>query len=285
MATSVWKGHITFGLVSIPVKLSAAARSETISFNQLHKTDHSRVKQVLFCQAEDKPVDRSELTKGFEYEKGKYVEIDDEDLKSIQPKTAKVMEISEFVRMQEVDGVYLESSYYVEPDEAGEKPYTLLFAALKETGRAAIAQITMHSREHTVCLRPGKKGMILHTLYYQEEIREMSEFRTDTSRISQQELALAQNLIEAMSGEYNPLEFKDTYRERVQAMIDAKVKGNKVVQMPQPQELAPVIDIMDALKRSLSTFKKPAASETLIAEANSAPVPVDKPRSRKRKTG
>jgi DNA end-binding protein Ku len=285
MATSVWKGHITFGLVSIPVKLSVAARSETISFNQLHKTDHSRVKQVLFCQAEDKPVDRSELTKGFEYEKGKYVEIDEEDLKSIQPKTAKVMEISEFVQMKDVDGVYLESSYYVEPDEAGEKPYTLLFAALKETNRAAIAQITMHSREHTVCLRPGKKGLILHTLYYQEEIREMSEFRTDTSRISKPELALAQNLIEAMSGEYNPLGFKDTYRERVQAMIDAKVKGNKVVQMPQPTELAPVIDIMDALKRSLSTFKKPAASETVVAEAQAAPVKVEKPRTSKRRVG
>jgi DNA end-binding protein Ku len=266
MATSVWKGHITFGLVSIPVKLAVAARSETISFNQLHKSDHSRVKQVLFCQAEDKPVDRAELVKGFEYEKGKYVEIDEEDLKNIQPPTAKVMEIREFVAMQEVDGVYLESSYYVEPDEAGEKPYTLLFAALKESGRAAIAQITMHSREHIVCLRPGSRGLILHTLYYQDEIREMSEFRTDTSKINQPEMKMAQSLIEAMTGQYDPRQFKDTYRERVQAMIDAKVKGHKTVVSPQPQEMAPVIDIMDALKRSLSTFKKPAASEMVEAK-------------------
>jgi DNA end-binding protein Ku len=273
MATSVWKGHITFGLVSIPIKLSVAARGETISFNQLHKKDHSRVKQVLFCQAEDKPVDRNELTKGFEYEKGKYVEIDEEDLKNIQPKTAKVMEISAFVNMKEVDGVYLESSYYVEPDEAGEKPYTLLFAALKETSRAAIAQITMHGREHIVCLRPGKKGLILHTLYYQDEIREMSEFRTDTSNLSKPELALAQNLIEAMAAEYDPRAFKDTYRERVHAMIDAKVKGHKTVEAPQPQELAPVIDIMDALKRSLSTFKKPAARETEVSATAAAAKP------------
>ena len=175
MAASVWKGHITFGLVSIPIKLVVAARSESISFNQLHKTDHSRIKQVLFCQSEDKPVDRNELIKGFEYEKGKYVEINDDDLKGVQPPTAKVMEIREFVKMDEVDGVYLESSYYVEPDEAGEKPYTLLFAAMKDTGRGAIAQITMHSREHIVCLRPGMRGLILHTLYYQDEIREMSE--------------------------------------------------------------------------------------------------------------
>jgi DNA end-binding protein Ku len=281
MATSVWKGHITFGLVSIPIKLVVAARGETISFNQLHKKDHSRVKQVLFCAAEDKPVDRSELTKGFEYEKGKYVEIDEEDLKNIQPKTAKVMDIQAFVRMQEVDGVYLESSYYVEPDEAGEKPYTLLFAALKETGRAAIAQITMHSREHVACLRPGQKGLILHTLYYQEEIREMSEFRADTSNLSKPELTLAQSLIEAMSAAYNPREFKDTYRDRVNAMIEAKVKGHKTVEAPQPQELAPVIDIMDALKRSLSTFKKPAASEM----EESAPIATKTRAGGKRRTG
>jgi DNA end-binding protein Ku len=276
MAASVWKGHITFGLVSIPIKLVVAARSEAISFNQLHKNDHSRIKQVLFCQAEDKPVERSELVKGFEYEKGKYVEIDEEDLKNIQPKTAKVMEIREFVQMKEVDGVYFESSYYVEPDEAGEKPYTLLFAALKDSGRGAIAQITMHNREHIVCLRPGARGLILHTLYYQDEIREMSEFRTDTSKISQPEMKMAQSLIEAMSGEYDPRQFKDTYRDRLQAMIEDKVKGHKTVQAPQPQEMAPVIDIMDALKRSLSTFKKPAVSE--ITEAA-------KPRTGKRRTG
>jgi DNA end-binding protein Ku len=275
MAASVWKGHITFGLVSIPVKLVVAARSETISFNQLHKSDHSRVKQVLFCAAEDKPVERAELIKGFEYEKGKYVEINEEDLKSVQPPTARVMEIQEFVSMKQVDGVYLESSYYVEPDEAGEKPYSLLFAALKETGRAAIAKLTMHNREHVVCLRPGGRGMILHTLYYQDEIREMSEFRTDTSRLSEPEMKMAQSLIEAMSGEFEPRQFKDTYRERLQAMIDAKVKGHKTVEAPQPQEMAPVIDIMDALKRSLSTFKKPAVSETAAS----------KPRTSKRRAG
>jgi DNA end-binding protein Ku len=281
MAASVWKGHITFGLVSIPIKLVVAARSESISFNQLHKTDHSRVKQVLFCQTEDKLVDRNELIKGFEYEKGKYVEINEEDLKSVQPQTAKVMEIREFVKMDEVDGVYLESSYYVEPDEAGEKPYTLLFAAMKDTGRAAIAQLTMHSREHIVCLRPGMRGMILHTLYYQDEIREISEFRADTSKISDAEVKMAQMLIEAMSGHYDASQFKDTYRERLQTMIDNKVKGHKTVEAPQPQEMAPVIDIMDALKKSLSTLKKPAASEVAPREITEVP----KPRTGKRRVG
>ena len=133
MASSVWKGHLTFGLVSFPVRLFSAARSETISFNLLHKDDHSRIKQVTYCQAEDKPVPRTDLVKGYEYEKDHYVVIDDEDIKKVAPKTAKVMEILEFVKADQVDPIYLESSYYVAPDEGGEKPYALLFQALRES--------------------------------------------------------------------------------------------------------------------------------------------------------
>src|SRR3954453_22371759 len=127
MASTIWKGHITFGLISLPIRLVAAARGETISFNQLHKTDNSRVKQVLFCQAEDKPIPRSEIVKGYEYEKDRYVVVEDEEIKKVAPKTAKTMEILEFVRSAEVDPIYFESSYYMAPDEAGEKPYALLF--------------------------------------------------------------------------------------------------------------------------------------------------------------
>src|ERR1051326_7388873 len=138
MASSVWKGHLTFGLVSFPVRLFSAARSETVSFNLLHKADHSRIKQVIFCQAEEKAVPRSELVKGYEYEKDHYVEIDDEDIKKVAPKTARVMEILEFVQADQVDPVFLESSYYMAPDDGGEKPYTLLFSALRDTGYFAI---------------------------------------------------------------------------------------------------------------------------------------------------
>src|SRR5262245_1106064 len=148
MASSVWKGHLTFGLVSVPVRLVVAARSETISFNQLHKSDNSRVKQVLYCQAEDKPVPRSELVKGYEYEKDRYAVIDEDEIKKMAPKTAKVMEILEFVKAEEVDSVYLESSYYLQPEEAGEKPYTLLFEAMRKSGHISIAKLTMHNREH-----------------------------------------------------------------------------------------------------------------------------------------
>src|SRR3954468_22705210 len=147
MATSVWRGHLTFGLVSLPVRLFTAARSETLSFNQLHKHDNSRIKQVIFCAAEDKPIPRDEIVKGFEYEKGKYVVVQDEDIKKVAPKTAKVMEILEFVKSNEVDPVYLDSSYYMAPDEGGEKPYALLFAAMKKTGYYGVAKVSMHNRE------------------------------------------------------------------------------------------------------------------------------------------
>jgi DNA end-binding protein Ku len=269
MASVIWKGHITFGLVSIPVKLTAAARSETLSFNQLHKKDHSRVKQVLFCQAEDTPVARTELVKGFEYEKGKYVIIDDEDLKKIQPKSARVMEIVEFVKTDEVDTVYFETSYYLSPEEAGEKAYTLLFQAMRESGYIAVARIAMHNREHVVLIRPGRFGMILHTMYYQDEIRALDEFRTNTGLVQDKELAMARHLIEALATHFDPEKFKDSYRETLRNMIDAKIAGEEVVAAPVEQELAPVVDIMAALRSSLSALKKPpaAAESETAAEA------------------
>src|SRR5260370_9794712 len=162
MASTVWKGHITFGLVSFPVKLFTAARGESLGFNKLHKSDHSRIKQVTYCQAEDKPVPRSELVKGYEYEKDRYVVIDDEDIKKVAPSTAKVMEILEFVKAPEVDPVYFASSYYIAPDEARDKPYALLYDALRRTGYVGVAKIAMHNREHIVIFRPGASGILMH---------------------------------------------------------------------------------------------------------------------------
>ncbi len=225
MASTVWKGHLTFGLVSFPIKLYSAARSESISFNQLHKADGSRVKQVLFCQAEDKPIPRSEIVKGYEYEKDRYVVIEDEEAKKVAPVTAKVMEILEFVKAEQVDPIYFETSYYMAPDEAGEKPYALLFDALQKTGYAGVAKIAMHNREHIVILRPGKNGVLLHTMYYSHEIRKVDEFRTDLSLVKEKELALATSLVEALAGEFEPEKYKDTYRENLLQMIEAKKAG------------------------------------------------------------
>jgi DNA end-binding protein Ku len=267
MASTVWKGHLTFGLVSFPVKLFTAARAEGISFNQLHKTDNSRIKQTIYCQAEDKPIPRSEIVKGFEYEKDRYVVIEDEDIKKMAPSTARVMEILEFVKSTEVDPVYFESSFYMAPDDAGEKPYALLFDTLKRTGFVGVAKIAMHNREHIVIFRPGTHGLMMHTMYFAHEVRKVEEFRTDTSIVKDQEVKLAEMLVQSLAAPFEPEKYKDTYRDNLQAMIDAKVKGEEVVTPPHA-EPAKVIDIMEALKKSLAIAKKPMASEAVMeAEA------------------
>lgn len=271
VATTVWKGHLTFGLVSFPVKLYSAARAESISFNQLHKSDGSRIKQVTFCQAEDKPIPRSEIVKGYEYEKDRYVVIDEEDIKKVAPKTAKIMEIVEFVKTGEVDPIYFETSYFLAPDEAGEKPYALLFEALRSTGYVAVARLAMHNREHIVILRPGKHGVVLHTMYYNNEIRKVEEFRTDTTLVNPKERELAHLLIESLAAEFDPSKYQDNYRSNLLALIDAKKSGHEVVETPAPHE-AKVIDILEALKQSLAVAKKPpSVATTAEAEAEVKP--------------
>ena len=285
MAASVWKGHLTFGLVTIPVRLFSAARSETISFNMLHKDDHSRIRQVTVCQAEDKPVSRNELVKGYEYEKDHYVVIEEEDIKKVAPKTAKVMEILEFVNADQVDPIYLESSYYMAPDEGGEKAYALLFEALRQSKFYALAKVAMHNREHIIVLRPGAKGILSHTMYYQDEIRQVDEFRTDTSLVKDKELDMAKMLISSLEADFEPAKYHDTYRDNLQKMIEAKIEGKKVVATPVAH-VAPVIDIMEALKKSLAEKRKPAQVATASAAAGQEELPLDAaaPKKRVRKT-
>lgn len=281
MASTVWKGHLTFGLLSLPVKLYSAARGETVSFNQLHQDDHSRVKQVLYCQLEDKPILRSEIVKGYEYEKDKYVVIEDEEIKKVAPKTAKTMEVLEFVKSNEVDPIFFDASYYLAPDEAGEKPYALLFEALRQSECVGVAKIAMHNREHIVILRPGARGITLHTMYYVDEIRQVEEFRTDTSAVKEKELELARLLIESLLAPFEPDKYKDEYRENLKAMIQAKVEGKQVVETAMPAYKAPVVDILEALKLSLAEAKKPPRSvRDTAASANSG-----KKRSRKTSIG
>jgi len=261
------------------VKLYSAARSETVGFNQLHKHDNSRVKQVLYCQLEDKPIQRSEIVKGYEYEKDKYVVIDDEDIKKVAPKTAKTMEVLEFVKASEVDAIFLESSYYMAPDEAGEKPYALLFEALRQSGCVGVAKIAMHNREHIVILRPGPKGILLHTMYYPDEIRQVEEFRTDTSLVKDNELKMAKMLIESLLAEFEPEKYKDGYRENLMKMIQDKVEGKQIIATAETKHKAPVVDILEALKMSLAEVKKPIRSSigTAAAPAEEA-VPAKKGR-------
>src|ERR1044071_7485117 len=170
MPSTVWKGFLSFGLVSFPVRLYSAARPETIHFNLLHKKDQSRVKEVWYCAEEDKPISRDDMVKGYQYAKNEYVVIDEEDLKKIAPSTATTMDILEFVKADEVDPIFLEASYYLAPEEAISKPYNLLLEALTETNYYAVAKVAMHMREHVVIIRPTKDGMVLHTMYFVDEL-------------------------------------------------------------------------------------------------------------------
>jgi DNA end-binding protein Ku len=261
MAASVWSGYLTFGLISMPIRLFSGARSSGISFNQLHRTDLHRVKQQLICPLDNKVLDRSEIVKGYEYRKDEYVVVEPDEIKKIEPKTAKTMEILEFVKSSDVDPVYFESSYYMVPEEAGRRPYALLTKALEESEYVAIAKLTMHNREYTVFLRPHKGGMMLHTMYYSEEVREVESFGAPEVEIKEAEIKVAHQLIEALSGDWDPEKYHDTFQDNLKKLIATKLEGGEIEPVEKPKKLAPVVDLMAALKESLENAKKPAASE------------------------
>jgi DNA end-binding protein Ku len=252
MATSVWKGHLTFGLISIPVQLFSAARSERISFHQLHKECHTRLRQPLFCPTCNRAVERSEIVKGYEYEKDQYALFTDEELDKIEPPSARTMEILEFVKQAEVDPLHFDASYFTVPEDAGRKAYYLLVEAMEESGYVAVAKLSMHQREYTVILRPRANGLTLHTMFYTNEIRQVAEYgRTDHIELKEQEKKLARQLIESLAATFDSQKYHDAYQEALKQMIEAKLEGRQVTAAPHPQ-LAPVIDLMEALKKSLA---------------------------------
>jgi DNA end-binding protein Ku len=262
MAASVWSGYLTFGLISMPVRLFSGARSSGISFNMLHRDDLTRVKQQYYCPNDNRVVERSEIVKGYEYRKGEYVVIEPEEIKKIEPKTAKTMEILEFVKTSDVDPVFFESSYYMMPEEAGRRPYALLTKALEESEFVAIAKLTMHNREYTVFLRPHEGGMMLHTMYYAEEVKKVEGFGPPDVEIKDSELKVAHQLIEALASDWDPEKYHDSFQDNVKKLIETKLEGGEVKEVEQPKKLAPVVDLMAALKQSLAEMegkKKPAA--------------------------
>jgi DNA end-binding protein Ku len=269
MASSVWSGYLTFGLISMPVRLFSGARGSSVSFNMLHRDDLSRLKQQYVCLADGKVVERSEIVKGYEYRKDEYVVIEPEEIKKIEPRTAKTMEILEFVKQSEVDPVYFESSYYMLPEEAGRRPYALLTKALEESEYVAIAKLTMHNREYTVFLRPHEGGMMLHTMYYEEEVRKVEGFGAPDVELKDAEVKVAHQLIEALAAEWEPEKYHDTFQDNVKKLIQTKLEGGKIEEVEKPKKLAPVVDLMAALKQSLAEMegkKKP------VAAAKTAPV-------------
>ncbi|MBV8207004.1 MAG: Ku protein [Acidobacteria bacterium] len=280
MPASVWTGYLTFGLISMPVRLFSGARGSRISFHMLHRDDHARIRQQLVCSEEEKVVERSDIVKGYEYRKGEYVILEPDEIKKIEPKTAKAMEILEFVKAAEVDPVYFESSYYLMPEEAGKRPYALLAKALEETDYFAIAKLTMHNREYTVILRPDQGGLMLHTMYYENEVRRVENFGSPDVELRDAEVKVAHQLIEALASDFHPEKYSDTFEENLKKMIQARLEGKEVTPVEKPRKPAPVVDLMEALRKSLEQTgkKKPAqrvehaqtASETHARPAHPA---------------
>jgi len=228
MPAASWKGFLSFGLVTIPIRLSPAARTERISFNQLHKVCHTRIKQPQFCPTCQRMVERNEIEKGYEYEKDQYLLFTEEEPEAAEPESSRSMEILEFVRLDEVDPLYFDSSYYAAPETGGAKAYQLLLEAMLESGYAGIAKVTMYGRENIVIIRAKKNGLALHTMFYPNEIRQAADNgSTDKSEVKEQERVLAKQLIENLAAPFKPEKYHDTYQENLRTLIEAKAKGQK----------------------------------------------------------
>jgi DNA end-binding protein Ku len=260
MASTIWKGYITFGLISIPVRLYAAARSDRISFNQIHEPCGSRIKQQIYCPVCERTVERSELVKGYEAEKDSYILVEDEELKKIAPESQETMEILEFVKLAEIDPIYFDTSYYATPEEPGRRAYQLLLETMQKTGYAAIAKLAMHQREYTVVIRPRDEGLTLHSVYYANEVRAIPEYgQTRGTEVKPAEIQLAEQLVKSLAAPFEPEKFEDAYQKRLTDLLEAKREG-RTIKETKTKKLAPVIDLMAALQKSLgeTAEKKPA---------------------------
>jgi len=261
MASTIWKGYVTFGLISIPVRVFAAARSERVSFHQVHEVCHTRIKQQLFCPTCERVVERSELVKGYEPEKNQLVLVEDEELQKIAPASRETMDILEFVKLEEIDPLFFDASYYLLPEEAGRRAYQLLVETMEKSGYAAMAKLAMHQREYTIVIRPRKHGLTLHTMYYADEVRDVPGYGATTDiEVKPAEVKLAEQLVESLATNFDPEKYHDEYQTRVMQLIEAKSEGKSVSATPT-KKLAPVIDLMAALQRSLEQGpeSKPAA--------------------------
>jgi DNA end-binding protein Ku len=295
MPSIVWKGHLTFGLVSIPVKLFRAARRERVRLHYVHRPESagptriaptsaslpepeveaepesraeassapvSRVRQALVTESDDEPVSRAEVLRGYEVQPDQYVVFNRDELRGLQRRTSPNMEIVRSVRLSEIDPVFFETSYYVVPDHGGEKAYAILFEALKQTQHVALARVGMYGREHVVIVRPGAHGLLAHTMFYVNEVRSESEYRTDVESVGGKEVQLAKTFLEAIEAEFAPEEFKDEYREELQSMIAKKMSDSDAAPAAQaPAATVPVIDILEALKKSIDIARKPPAQQ------------------------
>src|SRR5215207_8780336 len=255
----MWKGAIQFGLVTIPVKLYLATESKGISFNMLHKEDLSRIQMKVWCPVEDEPISRSDTVKGFEYAPGEYVVVTDEDLEHVPLKTVRSIEIEQFTKAEREDAAvrFVKSAYYLEPDKVGRKAFNLLKSVLEDEGLTAICKVVIKDREALAALDPIADTMLLTTLHWPDEIRSTAELDLGDEEYSFKpaELAMAKQLVSAMTAEFDPSQYKDEYREALEAVIMAKVEGKETVEIEAPEEGGKLIDLMAALEASVNAAK------------------------------
>jgi DNA end-binding protein Ku len=275
----IGSGAISFGLVSIPVKLFVAASSETPSFNLLHAKCGTRIRQQRVCPTCNEVVERDNLVRGYEFAKDQYVRLTDDELKALEGEASEAIEISEFVPLQKVDPIYFERSYYLGPDKGGEKAYRLLADTMAQVGKVALAKFVLRGKENLVIVRSAQNGLLLHTMYFADEVRSFDEVpKGESAKISSAESTLAIRLIEELSNEeFEPQKYEDEYAQRVLDLVNKKAEGQEItLARPQPAR-GQVIDLMAALKGSLGK-QQPQREKKPPVQAKTAES--EKPRKR-----
>ena len=278
-AHAIWSGAINFGLVTIPVKLYSAVRSNDLRFNFLHKKDDGRIYNERHCSVCGEKVEYSDLVRGYEYEKGRYVTVTDDDLKAVRPEATQSVQIVEFVELDQINPMFFDTPYYLEPEKKGRHAYALLRDALIDSGKVAIARVVIRSREHIAAVKPNGEALVLELMHFEDELVDQSgfEFPALNEKVADAEKKVAKMLIDTMSAEqFKPEEFHDKYKEDVLAMIEARANGEDV-EKPEVHKPAAtnVVNLMDVLQRSLEQSKQRrkggAAADTDEDEAEAKP--------------
>ncbi|MGH7475336.1 MAG: Ku protein [Longimicrobiales bacterium] len=278
-ARAIAGATVSFGLVTVPVKLySSAETSGNISFNLVHEGCGSRLKQQYICAKDGEIVERDQMVKGYEFSKGQYVLFSNEELKAIEAKADNTIAIEEFVPRDQVDRVYIDRVYYLGPDKGGDRPYRLLAAAMRETGLSALGRYAARGKQYLVLLSPLADGMVMEQLHYAHEVRPFAEVPIGSGEVKPQELKLAIQLVEQVASEqFDPVPYKDDVRERVLELIQKKVEGEDITEAPEAEPQTQVIDLMEALKASLArTEQKGAAAERKPAKRAASAQPKEK---------
>ena len=254
MPRALWTGSISFGLVNVPVRLYSAISEHKLQFHFVHQKDDSPIGYQKICKKEDKPVPEKEIVKAFEYRKGKYVCMEDEDFEAARIEGYKTIDITDFVPYEQIDPIYFAHTYYVGPQDGAEKVYSLLVKAMEDSELAGIAKFVMRDRQYLGALRVREGTITLEQLYFADEVRPVEEIKPKRARVEKRELEMAQQLIDSFSGDWKPEQYKDTYRDALCEVIEAKRKGKEVHVAAEPEEGQPT-DLMTALRASVQASR------------------------------